>query len=127
MDIDALTPEDLYRFVPNYHWIDPGDSVLFLNTTGNHTVYSVPGIWPRGVKPVEIAHQDRTAVTLTEPGVYGFQCRVHNRHGMFALVVVGTPQPNIDEVNLSRLNHRGRTVFGQLFEKLEEDRKNRGL
>jgi len=125
MDMDALTPEDFYRFEPNYYWIEPGDTVRFNNTTGNHTVKSVDGIWPDGVEPVDISNQDKTDITLETPGVYGFRCKVHARHGMFALVVVGSPDPNLDQVTLKNLNERGRKVFGELFEKLELDRKAR--
>lgn len=126
MDLSALSPEDLYKFEPNYYWIEPGDSVRFLNSTGNHTVKSIPGIWPEGVKPVDIAHQDAYNIKLTVPGVYGFRCKVHSRHGMYALIVVGSPASNLDKVELTNINDRGRDVFKGLFKKLEKDRKARG-
>lgn len=121
MDMTALTPEDFYRFEPNYYWIEPGDSVRFINTTGNHTVKSVDGIWPEGVAPVDISNQDKTELRLDAPGVYGFRCKVHARHGMFALVVVGSPEANVDQVSFDKLNERGRLVFGQLFDKMQAD------
>lgn len=46
MDMNALPPEGFHRFVPNYLWIKVGDTVRFINTTGNHTVKNVDGIWP---------------------------------------------------------------------------------
>lgn len=125
MDMNALTPEDFYRFVPNYLWIEAGDTVRFINTTGNHTVKSVDGIWPEGVDPIDVSNQDVTNIVLDEPGVYGFRCKVHSRHGMFALVVVQSPDSNLDQVSLDRLNDRGKTVFGTLLEKLEADRISR--
>lgn len=121
MDMTALTPEDFYRFEPNYYWIEPGDSVRFINTTGNHTVKSIDGIWPDGVAPVDISNQDKTELRLDVPGVYGFRCKVHARHGMFALVVVGSPESNVEQISFDRLNERGRLVFGQLFEKMQAD------
>lgn len=124
MDMSALTPEDFYRFVPNYYWIEPGDIVRFNNTTGNHTVKTVNGIWPDGVETVDIANQAQSDIRLSTPGVYGFRCTVHGRHGMFALIVVGSPDSNFDQVHFSNLNERGKKVFGELFEKLEADRKN---
>jgi len=123
IDIHAQTPEDFYRFVPNYYWIEPGDTVRFNNTTGNHTVKSVAGIWPEGVQLVDIAGQDVSDIELTKPGVYGFRCRVHARHGMFALIIVGSPDPNLKQVSFDKLNDRGEKVFRKLFEKMEIDRK----
>lgn len=121
MDMTALTPEDFYRFEPNYYWIKPGDSVRFINTTGNHTVKSIAGVWPDGVAPVDISNQDKTELRLDVPGVYGFRCKVHARHGMFALVVVGSPESNVDKISFDKLNERGRLVFGQLYEKMQAD------
>ena len=125
MDLNALTPEDFYRFVPNYLWIEAGDVVRFVNTTGNHTVKSVEGIWPDGVEPVDVSNQDMTDIVLTEPGVYGFRCKVHSRHGMFALVVVDSPDANLAQVHFNKLNDRGKQVFEALFEKLEAERASR--
>jgi len=125
MDMAALTPEDFYRFVPNYHWIEVGDSVRFNNTTGNHTVKSVEGIWPEGVAPIFIKNQDVTDIHLTVPGVYGFRCTVHSRHGMFALVIVGSPDSNIDQISLTKMNDRGEKVFKGLLERMEKERLNR--
>lgn len=124
MDMAALTPEDFYRFVPNFLWVEPGDTVRFMNTTGNHTVKSVEGIWPEGVAHIDISNQDVTEVAMTAPGIYGFRCKVHARHGMFALVVVGSPDANFSQVSFDKLNERGKFVFGELMEKLEVERKN---
>lgn len=127
MDMTALDPADFYQFIPNYYWIKSGDTIRFLNSTGNHTVKSVPGIWPEGVEPIDVEHQPTFDVTLTEPGLYGFRCKVHARHGMFALVIVDTPEPNIDQIEFTNMNERAETVFKGLLEKMEADRKERGL
>ena len=50
IDLMAMTPEEVYRFSPDYLWIEPGDSVRFLNSTGNHTVTSLEGMWPEGAE-----------------------------------------------------------------------------
>lgn len=125
MDMDATTPEDFYRFEPNYYWIKLGDTIRFNNTTGNHTVKSVEGIWPEGVEMVDISNQSHSDIALTQPGVYGFRCKVHSRHGMFALIIVGTPEPNLAQIDLHKLNDRGEKVFAGLLERLEIDRKAR--
>ena len=125
IDMKALVPEDLYRFVPNYYWIKPNDTIRFLNSTGNHTVKSIPGIWPDGAEPIDIAHQSSYDVKLSVPGVYGFRCKVHARHGMFALIIVGRPEPNLNKARNADLYDRARNVFDELFVKLDADRKTR--
>ena len=126
IDMNALTPEDVYRFVPNYLWIQPGDTIRFHNSMANHTVTSIKGMWPEGVERVNIAHQPSADVTFDRPGLYGFRCKVHGRHGMYALVIVGSPEPNLKDVEYTNVSKRGQKVFKILFEKLKEDMKTRG-
>jgi len=120
-DMSAMSPEMFYRFEPNYFWIKPGDTVRFLNSVGGHTVKTVRGIWPENVEDVDVEHQPAFEMVLTEPGIYGFKCKVHNRHGMFALVIVGEVEPHFDLWQDARLNDVGRRVFEQLFLQFEID------
>lgn len=124
-DLNATTPQDFYRFEPNYMWINPGDTVEFLNSLGNHTVKSIDGMWPEGVEPVDVAHMPNYQITLTTPGLYAFKCKVHNRHGMFALVIVGDVRPDLELWKTARLNDVGKQVFEALFKRLETDIKTR--
>ena len=125
IDLNAMTPEEVYRFEPNYLWINPGDTIRFHNSMANHTVTSIKGIWPEGAEKVNIAHQPSADVTFDKPGLYGFRCKVHGRHGMYALVVVGSPQSNLNDVEFTNIGKRGQRVFKALFEKLEEDMANK--
>ncbi len=120
-DMSASTPDQFYRFEPNYFWIKPGDTVRFLNSVGNHTVKTVRGIWPEGIVEVDIEHEPQYEITLNTPGVYGFKCKVHNRHGMFALIIVGEVEPNFDQWEDARLNDVGKRVFAGLYEKFKLD------
>lgn len=122
-DMSAATPEQFYRFDPNYYWIKPGDTVRFLNSVGNHTVKTVSGIWPDGIVEVDIEHNPQYEITLNTPGIYGFKCKVHNRHGMFALIIVGDVEPDFSLWETARLNDVGKRVFENLFEKFEADYK----
>ena len=121
IDLGAMTPEDVYRFEPDYLWIEPGDTIRFLNSTGNHTVTSLEGMWPEGADYIDIEHQPIAEIMLDKPGVYGFRCKVHGRHGMYALVVVGSPEANIDEIDFQKVSGVGRKVFEGLFEKMQAD------
>ena len=125
IDLNAMTPEGIYRFIPNYLWIEPGDTVSFLNSVGDHTVTSVKGMWPDGAEMVDIAHQKIASVTLETPGLYVFRCKVHGRHGMYAMVIVGSPESNLDKVEYINIGKRGRGILEGLFEKLKEDMAGR--
>ena len=125
IDLSAMTPEEVYRFEPDYLWIEPGDTISFLNSTGNHTVTAIEGMWPAGAELVNIEHQPEARVTFDTPGIYGFRCKVHGRHGMYALVVVGTPDTNIDQVEYTNLGALGQRVFDRLFAKMQDDRAAR--
>ena len=126
IDLSALTPEEVYRFEPDYLWIEPGDTIRFLNSTGNHTVTAIEGMWPEGAEYVNIEHKPVAEVAFERPGIYGFRCKVHGRHGMYALVVVGTPEPNIDKIEYAKVSELGRRVFARLFDKMNKDLESRG-
>ncbi|MCF3595116.1 plastocyanin/azurin family copper-binding protein [Rhodobacteraceae bacterium LMO-12] len=126
IDLTALTPEDVYRFSPSYLWIEPGDSIKFLNSTGNHTVTAIEGMWPDGAALVNIEHKPEAEVTFEKPGIYGFRCKVHGRHGMYALIVVGSPEPNIDSLDMTGIGGLGQRIFAELLQKMNEDANSKG-
>lgn len=124
-DMSALTPEQFYRFEPNLLYLKPGDTLRFLNSLGNHTVKSVPGIWPKGGTKVDISHKPQCDIVLNTPGVYGSKCKVHNRHGMFALIIVGDVDPDLNQWKSARLNDVGKRVFKNLYARLKQKIKSR--
>jgi len=126
IDLNALVPEKVYQFVPDYLWVEPGDTIRFLNSLGNHTVTSLKGVWPEGAERVDIEHQAVADVILEVPGVYGFRCKVHGRHGMYALVVVGAPDSNLDSALKAKVGGRSKKVFEGLLGKLKADIAKRG-
>ncbi len=65
-----------------------------------------------GVEKVDIAHKEQHNILMSTPGVYGIKCKVHNRHGMFALVVVGDVKPYLEKKR--RLNDVGERVYKKL-------------
>ncbi|WP_204115568.1 plastocyanin/azurin family copper-binding protein [Shimia biformata] len=125
IDLNAMTPEEVYRFDPSYLWIEEGDSVRFLNSTGNHTVTALEGMWPEGAELVNIEHAPEAVISFDRPGIYGFRCKVHGRHGMYALVVVGMPEPNIDQIDFSKVSTPGRALLEQLLAEMQRDRVTR--
>ena len=97
------------------------DRVMALNSFGTHTVKSVEGIWPPSVAFVDISYKPFYDVVLDKPGIYGFRCKIHSRHGMFALVAVGDIKPAMVNWKNADLSDIGRKVFSVLFEQLEKE------
>ncbi|MCG8429137.1 MAG: plastocyanin/azurin family copper-binding protein [Chromatiales bacterium] len=96
-DINAPKAELMYQFVPDYMEINVGDTVRFLGTVGRHTVHSVKGMIPEGAEPISIMPRQPNEVTFTKPGVYGIKCKLHQRHGMVAVIQVGDTIPNLEK------------------------------
>lgn len=88
-DSRATAAQDMFRFDPNLLRVAPGESIVFLNSRGQHTVHSVPQLWPLSAPPVAISNKPEVSLTFDEEGLYGFRCRRHGIYGMVMLVVCG--------------------------------------
>lgn len=88
-DVSATAATNMFRFAPDLVLADPGAEIAFLNSRGEHTVHSVPQLWPEGVPEVAISNQQEARVLLPKPGLYGFRCKRHGQYGMVMLVVAG--------------------------------------
>lgn len=111
---------DMFRFEPDVVRIQPGESVRFLNSRGQHTVKSVSKMLPEGAEKVVISHADVADVPFSVPGIYGFTCGIHGRYGMAMIVVVGEKAEwtNADDL-LDRLpGGRAGTKLRPLVEKV---------
>jgi pseudoazurin len=93
VEIDMLNKDETGSMVfhPALVRVQPGDQVLFKAVAKIHMVKSIATMTPDGAKPVVGAMGADTTVTLTQEGVYGFECLPHYGMGMVALVVVGKP------------------------------------
>ncbi len=99
-DINAKSPDLMYQFVPDYLEINTGDSVKFLGTVGRHTVHSVRDMIPEGVKKIAIMPRQPNVVVFDKPGVYGINCKLHQRHGMVSVIVVGGDLHNMEQARV---------------------------
>ena len=61
---------------------------------------------------------DDFEITVTEEGIYGYQCTPHYGMGMVGLILVGDYSANLEQV--STVKHRGRAkkVFDELLDEL---------
>lgn len=90
-DLGAAGTSRMFRFVPNLIGLEIGEQLLIRNSTGGHTVHTIPEIWPSGAPFVKISHAKIAQISFKREGYYGFTCRRHGTYGMVMLVVVGRP------------------------------------
>lgn len=83
-------------FEPAFLQAAPGDTVTFEPTDPGHNAVSLEGMTPKGATPFAGAIDEKLKVTLTAPGLYGYQCTPHLVMGMVGLIAVGPkPAPNL--------------------------------
>ena len=89
--------EGMMVFEPAVLSIKKGDTVKFVATDVAHNSSSVEGMIPEGAQPwVGPMNQD-IEVTLTEEGVYVYQCTPHNMMAMIGVIKVETSS-NLDSI-----------------------------
>lgn len=122
MDMNVENIDKMYQFIPDYVEIQPGDTVKITGSMGAHTAHTIPGMLPEGAEPIGVANASISDIVFTKPGVYGIKCKVHHRHGMVALIVVGDPSVNIEEARAAakkRVSRRGQDKMQKLLDKAE--------
>lgn len=89
-------------FEPAYLKVAPGDTVTFVPTDVGHNSSSV--LVPEGAESWRGTYTDPLTVTLTEEGVYIFQCDPHAMMAMVGVIQVG------DAVNLAAAEKKAETM-----------------
>ena len=108
----------LMVFEPSYLAVQPGDTVTFEPTDPGHNVASVEGMIPAGATPFAGKLNEEVKVTLTQPGVYGYECTPHYAMGMVGVVTVGAgPPPNLAQARAVEHPARAQAVFDDLLKK----------
>ncbi|MCG7521471.1 plastocyanin/azurin family copper-binding protein [Ruegeria sp. Ofav3-42] len=121
IDLNADTPAHAFRFEPKLLHVPAGSTVRFKGSTGRHTVSAILRMIPVGARSFEIRGKPSMDLTFEKEGVYGIRCRVHGRHGMVMLLVVGDPGVNLEgaKAYLPKLGEAERQGFEELFAELE--------
>jgi len=83
-------------FNPDIIYIQPGDTMAWINMTSHNTV-SVEGLIPQGATHWRGSLGENLKVTLEKEGVYAYVCEPHIGFGMVGVIVVGKPA-NLEEV-----------------------------
>lgn len=121
IDLNATTSYEAFRFEPDYLRIEPNTIIRFTGSLGKHTVTSVRGMYPEGARPFEIRNRPEMDIPFEKEGVYGIRCRIHGRHGMAMLVVVGDPRSNLEKARIQRVGKKEAVKFKNLFDRLDAD------
>lgn len=83
-------------FEPALLRVAVGDTVTFKAVDAHHFVGSIRNMIPAGAQPLRGEASKDYKVTLTAPGIYGYECFVHiHTYGMSGLVVVGNDLSNL--------------------------------
>lgn len=102
-------------FNPDIVYIQPGDTVAWINMTSHNSV-SIDGLIPAGATPWRGQLGENLKVTLTMEGIYGYVCEPHIGFGMMGVIVVGKPA-NLAEVKATadkNLQGPFRRILGKL-------------
>ncbi|WP_310621407.1 plastocyanin/azurin family copper-binding protein [Flexibacterium corallicola] len=121
IDVNASTPADAFRFDPKLLFLEKGETVQIVGSTGRHTVSSIKGMLPEGARAFEIRGKAKVERSFDVEGVYGIRCRVHGKHGMVMLVVVGDPAVNWQDAwdRLPKLKPSERVQFAPLMQQVK--------
>ena len=97
--------EGMMVFEPAVISIAKGDTVKFIATDMAHNSSSVEGMIPEGAQPWVGTMSQDIEVTLTEEGVYVYQCTPHNMMAMVGVIKVGNAT-NLDQVKAKAGNYK---------------------
>ena len=103
-------------FRPNTLYINPGDTVGWINMTSHDTV-SVEGLIPEGAMHWSGKLGQNLKIKLDVEGIYAYVCQPHIGFGMVGLIIVGKPT-NLEEViQYAKDNLQGpfRRLIGKLI------------
>lgn len=122
LNVNPDNPRERMVFVPKVLNIQPGDSVKFLPSDPGHNSQSTKGMMPVGAEPWKSMAGKEFTVTLTEPGVYGYNCAPHVAAGMVGLIVVegDNKLANLEEAKATRQVGLAKKVWTGIWAEAEE-------
>ena len=100
-------------FEPAVLKIAVGDSVTFESTDAAHNSASLPGMIPENAVSWNGELSRDITVTLTQPGVYAYQCTPHSMMAMVGVIQVGDDSSNLATVKNKAQNVKSSFVMNQ--------------
>tara|TARA_B100001113_G_scaffold268087_1_gene222837 strand:+ start:883 stop:1320 length:438 start_codon:yes stop_codon:yes gene_type:complete len=104
--------EGMMVFEPAVITINKGDTVKFLATDVSHNSSSIDGMIPAGAKPWVGALSQDVSVTLTEEGIYVYQCTPHNMMAMVGVIKVES-SVNLDDIKNKAETYKATFLMNQ--------------
>ena len=104
--------EGMMVFEPAVLSIKKGDTVKFVATDVAHNSSSVEGMIPDGAEPWVGAMNQDIEVTLTEEGVYVYQCTPHNMMAMIGVIKVESSS-NLDSIRAKAETYKKTFLMNQ--------------
>ena len=104
--------EGMMVFEPAVLSIKKGDTVKFVATDLAHNSSSVEGMIPEGAEPWVGAMNQDIEVTLTEEGVYVYQCTPHNMMAMIGVIKVESAS-NINSIKAKAESYKKTFLMNQ--------------
>ena len=108
----------LMQFEPAFLKVAPGDTVTFVAQDMTHNSESFAGKIPEGAEAWKGKINEEVSVTLSEPGVYMYQCTPHLGMGMIGAIVVGEPT-NLEAVKGIKYPGKSKAAAEEIFAEIE--------
>ncbi|MBS3652276.1 pseudoazurin [Pseudaminobacter sp. 19-2017] len=96
----------------------PGDTVTFVPTDKSHNSASMKDGLPDGAEMWKGKANEKITVTVTEEGVYMYQCTPHLGMGMIGAIVVGKPA-NLETVKALKYPGKAKVTAEKIFAEIE--------
>lgn len=115
-------PRQRMVFYPRILKIAPGDTVEFVASAKGHNTASSRGMIPEGAQPWKGGINENMSITLSTPGIYGYNCTPHRAIGMVGLIIVEGPGmlDNLDAAKAVRQIGKSRQAWEQIWAEAEE-------
>jgi len=118
-DPDDRSQKMVYK--PRVLRISPGDTVRFLPSDPGHNSASSRGMLPDGAEDWKSRIGQEFEVTLSIPGIYGYNCTPHKASGMVGLIVVEGEGmlDNLEEAKSARQVGKARQVWADIWDEAD--------
>lgn len=98
----------------------PGDTVTFVPTDKGHNSVSMKGGVPEGSEAWKGKFNEEISVTVSEEGVYMYQCTPHFGMGMIGAIVVGEPT-NLEAVRALKYPGKAKDAAEKIFAEIDAE------
>lgn len=97
---------------------NPGDTITFVATDKSHNSASMKDGIPKDAEDWKGKPNEEITVTVSEPGVYMYECTPHKSMGMIGAIVVGEPI-NLDAVKKVKYPGKAASTAEDIFAVIE--------